>query len=157
MSNAASQTPPKPDRSRRARLKAQRRRADRNFRIFNMLKAGVSMGQIARQEGLSARAVRLLVERILRSREIDPAPGFVATQIGRLNDAMMIAHTAMMSGNLQALDRVIRLVREFERYHGVARPEALSSAAGPAPLDAGSTPRALPAHGEREQIDTTSP
>ena len=77
------------------------------------------MGQIARQEGLSVRGARLLVERLLRSREVDPAPGFVQTQIGRLNDAMMIAHSAMMSGNLQALDRVIRLVREFERYHGV--------------------------------------
>ena len=156
MSDAAAETPPRPARSRRARIAAQRHRADRNFRIFNMLKAGVSMGQIAHQEGLSVRGARLLVERLLRSREVDPAPGFVQTQVGRLNDAMMIAHSAMMSGNLQALDRVIRLVHEFERYHGASRAQAASLATDPLPLPAGCAPRALPAPAEREQIDTTS-
>jgi len=58
---------------------------------------------------------------------------------------------------LQALDRVIRLVHEFERYHGVAHIEAASMATDPTPLAAASSRRALPAPGEREQIDTTSP
>jgi hypothetical protein len=88
---------------------------------------------------------------------MDPAPGFVQTQIGRLSDAMMIAHTAMMSGNLQALDRVVRLIRELERYHGIAHFAPVSSAPRPAPLAADPAPRALPAPGEWEQIDATSP
>ena len=70
------------------------------------------------------------------------------TQVGRLNDAMMIAHSAMMSGNLQAVDRVVRLVNELNRYHGFGRAEALAAArAENLPLSE-SSPRALPSPGE---------
>ena len=96
------------------------------------------------------------MENLLQSRQIDPAPGFVQTQIGRLSDAMMIANSAMMSGNLQALDRVVRLVREFERYHGFTRPQAASLPPGPPAIAVDPAPRALPAPAEREQIDTAS-
>jgi hypothetical protein len=156
--DAAAEGAPKPRsaRSRSARVKAQRRRADRNFRIFNMLKAGVPMAEIARQEGLSPRRARSMVQELLESRQIDPAPGFVQTQIGRLSDAMMIAHTMMMSGNLQALDRVVRLIHELERYHGFGRAEVLSPIRGPQALASDAAPRALPPPEDAAKIDTAS-
>jgi DNA-binding CsgD family transcriptional regulator len=139
---------PKPNRSRRGRRETQRAKSERNFRIFNMLKAGAPMTEIAKQEGLSVRRARTLISAILASREIDPPPGFLQAQVGRLNDAMMIAHSAMMSGNLQALDRVVRLVNELNRYHGFGRPEALAAPREPAPSLDEPARRALPSPDE---------
>jgi hypothetical protein len=134
----------KPNRSRHGRVKTQRARSERNFRIFNMLKAGAPMTEIAKQERLSVRHARTLIQAILASREVDPPPGFLQTQIGRLNDAMMIAHSAMMSGNLQAVDRVVRLVNELNRYHGFGRADALAGTRAAALPLGEPAPRALP-------------
>lgn len=154
MSKKPAHPEPDPDRSRSVRGRAQRATAERNFRIFNMLKAGVSVAQIAKQEGLSMRRIRELIQELLDRREFDPAPGFVQVQIGRLSDAMMIAHGAMMDGKLHALDRVIRLVGELDRYHGFGR---LGGNPAPPPLTAEAAPRALPRPAETAEIDMTKP
>ena len=107
--------------ARRSRLAARREKAERNLRVFNLLKAGVPVAQIALQEGLSARRTREIIQETLDRREIDPPQGFVQLQIGRLSDAMMVAHAAMMEGNLQALDRLVKIVGELDRYHGFGR------------------------------------
>ena len=97
------------------------------------------IAEIALQEGLSVRRAREVVQEILERREVDPPAGFVQLQIGRLSDAMMVAHAAMMEGNMHALDRVLRIVGELDRYHGFrgARPEPAAGAtralAAPAP------------------------
>jgi DNA-binding CsgD family transcriptional regulator len=148
LSEPATHLAPKPDRSRRVRRETQRAKSERNFRLFNMLKAGAPMTEIARQEGLSVRRARTLISAILASREIDPPPGFLQAQVGRLNDAMMIAHSAMMSGNLQAVDRVVRLVNELNRYHGFGRAEALAAARAQNLPPSEPAPRALPSPGE---------
>jgi hypothetical protein len=84
----------------------------------------VPIAEIALQEGLSVRRAREVVHEILARREVDPAEGFVQLQIGRLSDAMIVAHAAMMEGDMQALDRVLRIVGEFDRYHGFGRADA---------------------------------
>ena len=82
MSETASKNPPRPDRSRRGRVQTQRAKSERNFRIFNMLKAGAPMTEIAGREGLSVRRARSLISAILASREIDPPPGFCRRRSG---------------------------------------------------------------------------
>ena len=57
---------------------------------------------------------------MLASRKIDPAAGFVQLQIARLSEAMIVSRTMMMEGDLQAMDRWIRLTGELDRYHGFA-------------------------------------
>jgi hypothetical protein len=151
LSDTAANPQLKPNRSRPVRRETQRTRSERNFRIFNMLKAGAPMTEIAKQERLSVRRTRALIQAILASREVDPPPGFLQTQVGRLNDAMMIAHSAMMSGNLQALDRVVRLVNELNRYHGFGRAKALAATLLPALPAADPAPRALPLPDETAQ------
>ncbi len=136
------------DSSRRLRLAARQAKAARNVKLFNLLKAGVPIAEIALQEGLSVRRAREVVQEILARREIDPPAGFVQLQIGRLSDAMMVAHAAMMDGNMHALDRVLRIVGELDRYHGfggaAARPAADATRALAAPTPA----LALPAPAE---------
>ena len=59
---------------------------------------------------------------MLEKRQLDPPAGFVQLQIARLSEAMIVARTMMMEGDLQAMDRMIGLTRELDRYHGFARP-----------------------------------
>ena len=130
--------------ARLSRREARRATAERKLRVFNLLKAGVPVAEIALQEGLSVRRAREMIQTALERREIDPPAGFVQLQIGRLSDAMMVAHAAMMQGDLQALDRVVKIVGEFDRYHGFGRAPASPNAVATA-LPVSSPALALPA------------
>ncbi len=150
MSKTAAKPDPEPrraklDRSRRQRLEARQAKAERNVRLFNLLKAGMPIAEIALQEGLSVRRAREIVQEMLERREVDPPAGFVQLQIGRLSDAMMVAHTAMMEGNLQALDRVLRIVGELDRYHGFSGAPTEPAAGATRALAAPAPALALPA------------
>ena len=76
--------------------------------------------------------MRQIIAEMLAKREVDPPAGFVQLQIARLSDAMTVAHTMMMEGDLQAMDRLIRLAGELDRYHGFGR-AAIAAAPPPAP------------------------
>ena len=52
---------------------------------------------------------------------------------------MLVSYSAMSGGNLKAVDQVIKVVRELDRYHGFGamsgpRSFALAEPAAPAPL-----------------------
>jgi len=144
----------KATRSRRRRLAARQARAARNVKLFNLLKSGVPIAEIALQEGLSVRRAREVMQEMLERREVDPPAGFVQLQIGRLSDAMMVAHAAMMEGNMHALDRVLRIVGEFDRYHGFSGARAQPAAGAPLALagSASAPALALPAPGETAEL-----
>ncbi len=55
---------------------------------------------------------------------------------------MVAAYSVMSSGNLQAVDRVVKIVRELDRYHGFG-PHAHSSRFAP-PTPVAPPPLALP-------------
>jgi hypothetical protein len=136
------------DRSRRQRLEARQAKAERNVRLFNLLKSGVPIAEIALQEGLSVRRARELVQEMLERREVDPPAGFAQLQIGRLSDAMMVAYAAMMEGDMRALDRVLRIVGELDRRHGFRGAPAAPAAAATRALAAPAPALALPAPAE---------
>ena len=112
------------DRSIKARRDARHARAERERRILNRLNAGVSIDEIAAQERLSLKRMRNLVREILARRMPQPPAEFAALQISRLNEALMVSYSAMAGANLEAVDRVIRIVRELDRYHGFVAREA---------------------------------
>jgi hypothetical protein len=74
--------------------------AERKLRILERLTAGVSAPYIARVENITIRRVRQIIAEMLERREVDPPAGFVPLQIARLSDAMTVAHTMMMEGDL---------------------------------------------------------
>jgi len=119
----------------------QREMAMRDARLIRALATGQSIEELAAQEGVSLRRARERVSAIL-SRTADPPAEFVQLQIRRLSEAMLVAHGAMSDGNLRAVDRVLRITREFDRYYGLAL--SLSAAAAPDALAPLSPPAALP-------------
>ncbi len=71
-----------------------------------------------------------IVVREILTRRAPPAPTeYLALQVSRLNEAMMVAYGSMADGNLEAVDRVVRIVSEMDRYHG------FSSSRAPAPAE----------------------
>jgi hypothetical protein len=104
--------------------------------MLERLTCGLSIVHIARVENLTVRGVQQIIAAMPESREIDPPAGFVQLQVARLSDAMIVGHTMMMEGDLQAVDRMIRLTRELDRYHGFAQ-----APAPPEPPRPGDSPR----------------
>ncbi len=83
------------------------------------LKGGVAMAEIARREGISVRGMRKYVRTLIARRAPEATGEFIATQLNRLNEALLVSFDAMSSANLPAVDRVVRIVRELDRYHGL--------------------------------------
>jgi hypothetical protein len=111
------------------RLAPRRASAERRMRILERLTCG--------------HRVRQFIAGMLEKRELDPPAGFVQLQIARLSEAMIVARTMMMEGDLQAMDRMIELTRELDRYHGFARPRLPLPAETASPRLATSPPRAM--------------
>ncbi len=80
----------------------------------------MSIAEIAAREGVSERGMRKYVRGLLARRAPEPPAEFLALQVSRLHEALIVAHGAMSGANLQAVDRVVTIVRELDRYHGFA-------------------------------------
>ena len=110
----------------------KRETALRDAGIMRSLAIGLSVEEVAANEGLSLRRARERVSEMFAGRKIDPPAEFVQLQIRRLSEAMIVAYAAMSIGNLKAVDRVVKITREFDRYHGFALSLAALAAAPPA-------------------------
>jgi hypothetical protein len=108
------------DRSVEARRAARRAKASRERRIIESLTRGVSVAEIAEREDVGEKRMRALVRDILARRTPEPRAQFLESQVNRLKEALHASFGAMSLSNLQAVDRVIKIVREFDRYHGFA-------------------------------------
>ena len=68
--------------------------------------------------------MRNVVREILAKRMPQPPAEFLALQVSRLNEALLVTYSAMHTStagtNFEAVDRVVRIVRELDRYHGFA-------------------------------------
>ena len=101
--------------ARAARLK----KFERESLIVDYLNRGASVAEIAARAGVSQKRMRAVIREILARRMPVPPEEFVAVQVSRLNEAMLVAYSAMAPTNLKAVDRVVRIVRELDRYHGL--------------------------------------
>ncbi len=140
----------------------KRELAQRDLRLIEKLAAGVTIEEIAASEGISCKWARERKAAILAERAIDPPHEFIQLQIRRLNEAMLVAYSAMSNGNVKAVDRVIKVVRELDRYHGfgpVPTPQSLAEAPAPPPLALLEAPAGEPAMGwtESEPCDDGAP
>ena len=106
-------SPPTTD-PRAARLKT----FQREQLIVDYLNRGVSVAEIAARVGFGEKRMRAVIREILARRMPAPPEEFVAIQVSRLNEALLVAFSAMTDANLKAVDRVVRIVRELDRYHG---------------------------------------
>ena len=105
--------------TRRAKGRAARlARFEREQVIVGFLNRGVSTPEIAAKIGVGEKRMRAIVRDILFRRMPKAPEEFAAIQASRLNEALLVAFSAMTDLNLKAVDRVVRIVRELDRYHG---------------------------------------
>ncbi|MBV8104268.1 MAG: hypothetical protein JO223_06530 [Hyphomicrobiales bacterium] len=113
------QTPPtRREKLADARRKARLEREAREKRIIDGLNRGMSVAELTAREGVTRRRMQILVRDILARRAPSPPAEYLARQVNRLNEAMIVAYGSMAGGNLKAVDRVVRIVGEMDRYHG---------------------------------------
>jgi hypothetical protein len=97
----------------------------RDMRILDALKRGAPMAAIADQEGLTLRRIRTIVNALLAENlGLEPASGFAQAQMRRLDAALRAALRALGHGEASSVERLLRVVREFERYSEIAEPSA---------------------------------
>jgi hypothetical protein len=109
------------ERSVEARRAARQAKARRERRIVEFLNRGASVAEIAELEDVGEKHMRAQVGDILARRMPQPPAQFAAMQVSRLNEALLVSFGAMSgANNLQAVDRVVRIVRELDRYHSFA-------------------------------------
>ncbi len=113
LSAAPSPQPVDPRAARLAKFK-------REQRIVEYLNRGVAVAEIAARQGVSEKRMHAVVRDILDRRMPHPPKEFVAIQASRLNEALLVAYSAMSMTNLRAVDRVVKIVRELDRYHGLS-------------------------------------
>jgi hypothetical protein len=87
--------------------------------IVDYLNRGVGIAEIAARIGVGEKRMRAIVREILARRQPAAPQEFAAIQVSRLNEALLVAFSAMTDMNLKAVDRVVRIVRELDRYHGI--------------------------------------
>ena len=78
----------------------------------------MSIVEIAARVGVGEKRMRAIVREIMVRRMPHPPREFVAIQVSRLNEALLVAYSAMSMTNLKAVDQVVKIVRELDRYHG---------------------------------------
>ncbi len=83
------------DRSIAARRKARGLKAARERQIVNLLNAGVSVVEIAQSQGVTHRRMRMIVAEILARRAPQAPAEFLAVQISRLSEALLVSYGAM--------------------------------------------------------------
>ena len=130
------------DRSPEARRAARVKKAERELRIVGLLNRGVALAEIAAREGVTLNRMRKVVREILENRMPQPPAEYLALQVGRLNEALLISYRSMFNtetgANFKAIDSVVKIVREMDRYHGFApardppepKPQGLPAPAG---------------------------
>ncbi len=115
-----AKTEPKPARPRlNPYTKAVRRE-----RIFARLALGWSYDKIAREEGVSDRRVRQIVADALRRQQLDDPTDHAIIQLMRLDAAHQLAARAVDSGDLKAIDSLLKVL---ERMMGWTAPRTASA------------------------------
>ena len=114
---------PKPPPTRRekaaeARRKARLKRDTQREMDHRQAQSSISVAELAARQGVTLRRMQILVQEILARRAPSPPAEYLALQVNRLNEAMIVAYGSMAGGNLKAVDRVLRIVSEMDRYHG---------------------------------------
>ena len=96
-------------------------RAERNQRIVERAREGVSYHEIAEEEGLSEQRVRQIVTEVLEGREALERVHHARLQIDRICQAVRAAGAALERGDVRAVGPFLKAVEKLDRYQALAR------------------------------------
>jgi Sigma-70, region 4 len=98
--------------------------ADRRRRVFALVQEGWSYEAIAEVEDLSRERIRQIIKEALEGREREPSGDHQRLQLARLDPALRLAAEQVAAGDLKAIERLIRVLNQIDKYQAAAaKPE----------------------------------
>jgi hypothetical protein len=104
---------------RASRLARKVRRAEWRQSCFELISAGHSYAEVARQLMVSERTVRRDVARVIDERRLDAPERYIHMQVVPLTRALRAADNRVERGDMKAVAPLIKLIGALDRYHGL--------------------------------------
>jgi len=128
------------DLSERARMRAAaRKRRERRAReradILELVISGYTYETIANRLKVSAKSVRRAAAKAIEQRQLDGGAHYIQLQVLRLTKAMRVVDLNLENGDLKAVEPLLKVIAQLDKYHGLSLP---------APGPASAPPLALP-------------
>lgn len=90
-------------------------------RVLASLVAGAGVDEISAAERLTRKRTEKVLREALRDRWIAPAEEFARLQIVRLERMIGKLVDRLQNGDLDAIDRALKIVDRLDRYHGFTK------------------------------------
>ena len=99
----------------------KRARSNRAERVLASLIAGAGLDEIGAAERLTRKRTESILRQELRNRWVAPAEDFARLQIARLEQMLLKLRDRFQNGDLEAIDRAVKIVDRLDRYHGFTK------------------------------------
>jgi hypothetical protein len=99
----------------------KRARSNRAERVLASLIAGAGLDEIGAAERLTRKRTESILRQELRNRWVAPAEDFARLQIARLEQMLLKLLDRLQNGDLEAIDRAVKIVDRLDRYHGFTK------------------------------------
>jgi hypothetical protein len=90
-------------------------------RVLASLIAGAGLDEIGLKEKITRKRTEKILRDELRRRWVAPAQEFARLQIARLDGMILNLIDRVQKGELEAIDRALKIVDRLDRYHGFTR------------------------------------
>ena len=104
-----------------APTRPKRARSTHAQRVLASLIAGAGLDEIGAAERLTRKRTESILRQELRNRWVAPAEGFARLQIARLEQMLLKLLDRLQNGDLEAIDRAVKIVDRLDRYHGFTK------------------------------------
>jgi hypothetical protein len=131
------------ERLRAAARKRRERRARERADMLELIISGYTYETIAARLKVSARSVRRAVATAIEQRQLDGGAQYVQLQVLRLTKAMRVVDLNLENGDLKAVEPLLKVIAQLDKYHGLSLPAP--GPAAPPPLAPPRAPLALAA------------
>ena len=133
-------------RKRAAARERRQARARERGDILDLVVSGYTYEAIADSLKLSVKSVRRATEKAIAQRRLDCGAHYVHLQVLRLTKAMRVVDLNLEKGDLKAVEPLLKVIAQLDKYHALSRPAPaspplalpprppLALAAPPAPL-----------------------
>ena len=105
--------------------RSKRSRASLAERVLASLVGGAGVDEISAAEQLTRKRTETILREALRSRWVAPAEEFARLQIARLERMIAKLVDRLQNGDLEAIDRALKIVDRLDRYHGFTKAKRL--------------------------------
>jgi hypothetical protein len=105
--------------------RSKRSRTTLAERVLAALIGGAGVDEIGAAEKLTRKRTENILREALRSRWVAPAEEFARLQIARLERMIAKLVDRLQKGDLEAIDRALKIVDRLDRYHGFAKAKRL--------------------------------